>query len=215
MTKHFTGRYLYSYENLEKFKQDINDSVYELKELYFGTGHVIYNGSFIYHRAGFNEIVKFDLIRNESVAKIQLPNAAYQGMAYLYSTPYNYFDLSVDDNGLWVVYAAEFEPHALLVTKLNPHDLSIQKTWNVSVRHQEYGNGFIACGILYLIRNTQVKNSQIDFAYDLYTKELLPMSLRFNNPFQLNNMVSYNPLEKKIYSWDKGNQLSYLVILRV
>ena len=72
----------------------------------------------------------------------------------------------------------------------------------------------MTCGVLYLIRNTHAKSTLIDFAYDLYTKERLTnIRLQFTNPFQMNNMISYNPLEGRIYSWDKGNQLTYPLLL--
>lgn len=214
MTKHFTGKLLYSYANLDKFKQDDPETIYELKELYFGTGHVIYDSSFIYHRAGFSELVRYDLVRNITLAKVYIPRAVYQGKDYVYYTEYNFFDLSVDENGLWAVYAAEAEPNSLLVSKLNTDDLRIEKTWNISVKHHDYGNGFVSCGMLYLLKDTTSKETTIDFAYDLYTKQILPsIHLKFNNPFQMNNMVSYNPVERKIYSWDKGNLLTYPLLL--
>lgn len=210
MTKHFSGKQLYRYSSLETFKSDSPEMTYELKELYFGTGHVVYDSSFIYHRSGFSEIVRFDLVRNETAAKVYIPRAVYQGNDYVFYTEYNFFDLSVDENGLWVVYAVEAEPDSLFVSKLNFGDLAIEKTWNISVTHNQLGNGFVICGVLYLVRNTKVVETTIDLAYDLYTKQFLPsVRLRFNNPFQMNNMVSYNPTDKKIYSWDKGNQLTY------
>ncbi len=216
-TRHFTGKLLYEYRNLEDFRQDRMGKTYELKELYFGTGHVVYQGSFYYHRTGFNEIVRYDLRKEATKAKNSMPHAAYHGKAYVYSTQYNYFDLAVDENGLWAIYGEEGKPGVLLVSKLDPNKLEIEKTWNITVDHQLYGNGFVTCGVLYLVKNTRVKNTVIDFAYDLYTKERLTfdnsMGLQFTNPFQMNNMVSYNPQEKKIYGWDRGNQLTYPLLM--
>ena len=87
LTKHVTGKSLYFYSSLERVKLDVPDGVYELSELYFGTGNVVYNGSYYYHRAGYNEIIKFDLVLNETAAKVQLPLAAHQ--ATHYSTLYS------------------------------------------------------------------------------------------------------------------------------
>jgi Olfactomedin-like domain len=78
VTKHFTGNTLRGYDGLERLRQDQPSVVYVLKELYFGTGNVVYNGAFYYHRAGHNEIIKYDLHRNETVAKIAIHQAAYQ-----------------------------------------------------------------------------------------------------------------------------------------
>ena len=77
-TRHFTGKLLYEYRNLEDFRQDRISKTYELKELYFGTGHVVYKGSFYYHRTGYNEIVRYDLHKQQTVVKMELENALYK-----------------------------------------------------------------------------------------------------------------------------------------
>jgi len=78
LTRHITGKTLYYYNSLENVKKGQPDGSYELTELYFGTDNVVYNGSFYYHRAGFNEIIKYDLVRNETAAKVAIPLAAFQ-----------------------------------------------------------------------------------------------------------------------------------------
>jgi len=127
---------------------------------------------------------------------------------------YNYIDLSVDENGLWAIYAAANERDFLLVSKLDPYDLTIQKTWNISVRHRQYGNGFVACGLLYLIKDVRSRKTIIDYEFDLYTKQRFDINLEFNNPFQLNTMITFNHAERQIYSWDKGHLLTYPLLLK-
>jgi len=78
VTKHITGKTLYYYNSLENVKRDLPDGSYELTELFFGTDNVVYNGSFYYHRSGYNEIIKYDLVSNETTARIQIPLAAFQ-----------------------------------------------------------------------------------------------------------------------------------------
>jgi len=75
--------------------------VYDLVDLYFGTGHTVYDGTFFYHKTGTRNIIKYDLERETVVATLEIPNAAYQGKNYVHSTEYNYFDLASDENGLW------------------------------------------------------------------------------------------------------------------
>jgi len=135
--------------------------------------------------------------------------AALQGTEYLYSTEYNFFDLAVDENGLWAIYAAENEPDFLLVSKLDPNTLTIQKTWNISVSHRQYGNGIVVCGLLYLIKDVTSTSTTIDYAFDLYTKQRLDVNLGFNNPYQLNTMITFNHAERLIFSWDRGHLLTY------
>ncbi|ELU00885.1 hypothetical protein CAPTEDRAFT_221151 [Capitella teleta] len=212
-TRHFSGQIIYEYNSFSDYRQD-KFKPHKIDERYYGTGHVVYAGALYFHRSGHNEIVKYNF-RNESIeAKRHLKNAAHRGLEYLYHTQYNFFDLAIDENGLWVIYAANDEPEYTLVSKLNPDDLVIEKTWNITVKHREYGNGFVTCGVLYLIRDTHAKTTVIDFAYDLYLKEYVSnVRLKFTNPFQMNNMVAYNPKEKQIYSWDKGNQLTYPLLI--
>jgi Olfactomedin-like domain len=137
-----------------------------------------------------------------------------QSKDYIYSTGYNYFDMSVDENGLWTVYTLEATPDFLLVSKHDLDDLTIQKTWTISsARPKAFGNGWITCGVLYLVRDVTSEATQIDFAYDLYTKQELNVSLRFNNPYRMNNMIAYNYQEKTIYSWDMRHLLTYPLLL--
>ena len=212
-TRHFTGKVLYEYNSSEDFRRDKVSRTYALPELYFGTGHVVYKGAFYYQRAGYNQLIKYDLEEAVTVGETSLWQAAYQSKDYVYNTEYNYFDMAVDENGLWVVYGAEGEPWTLLVSKLSPADLTVEKTWNITVQRHHYGNGFITCGVLYLIKDTKAKTTLIDFAYDLYTKENKSVRLKFTNPFQMNNMIAYNPADNKLYCWDKGNQLIYPLLL--
>ena len=214
LTRHFTGKTLYEYRNLENFRQDRILKIHDLPQSYFGTGHVAYRGCLYYQRAGYNQIVRYDLAKERVLATVKVRRSLYNGgNNYLFSTEYNYYDFAVDENGLWVIYGSSRSRASMLVSKVNPEHLRLEKTWNVSVDHQTYGNGFIACGVLYLVRNTTAKETLIDFAYDLYDKSQLTVRLKFTNPFQMNNMIAYNPLEKKVYTWDKGNQLTYMLLM--
>ena len=103
---------------------------------------------------------------------------------------------------------------SLRVAKLSTHAMSVEKVWTIPVQHRRFGNGFIACGILYLVRDTRAKTTVVDYAYDMYLQTpVAGVRLSFTNPFEMNNMIAYNPVEKKIYSWDKGNQLVYQLLM--
>lgn len=210
-TRHFTGKIISEYNNIENFQRDKVDKRHEVQELYFGTGHVVYSGCLFYHRAGYSEILKYNLNSEIIEGRAQIPDANYQGKEnYVYKTEYNFFDLAVDENGLWVIYGAVYDENELLVSKLNHITMNIEATVTIPVKHKSYGNGFIACGILYLVRDTDKKSTFIDFAYDLYKEEqIVQTRLKFSNPFQMNNMIAYDPSSKQIYCWDKGNQLTY------
>lgn len=68
---------------------------------------------------------------------------------------------------------------------------------------------FIVCGVLYAIDSATDKNTKIRFALDLYTLKLLDVTLEWTNPFRKTTTVGYNHKYKELYTWDRGNQLSY------
>ena len=135
--------------------------------------------------------------------------ASYQRTEFVYATKYNFFDFAVDKNGLWVIYGNKKLDKVLLASKMNHVKLEVDKTWQVDVNHRSYGNGFITCGVLYLIKSTTKHDSKIDFAYDLYSQAKQNVSIDFINPYKLNNMISYNSVKREIYSWDNGKLLYY------
>jgi len=80
-------------------------TVHELDEAYTGTGHVVYDGSFYYHRVGSREVIRYDLTRKTITGRIFLADVQFDGDDYLYDSEFNYVDLAVDENGLWAIYA--------------------------------------------------------------------------------------------------------------
>lgn len=50
-----------------------------------------------------------------SIAMVSLPNVASKGNHYLYTTEYNYVDLSADENGIWAIYTAPYSTHTNVV----------------------------------------------------------------------------------------------------
>lgn len=122
--------------------------------------------------------------------------------------------MSIDENGLWIIYTHESERDLVRVSKLDLADLTIQKTWKIPAdQPRAFGNGWVTCGVLYLVSDVTSDLTHVNFAYDLYTKEGLNISLRFNNPYNMNNMIAYNHQDKTIYSWDKGYLLTYPLLL--
>lgn len=211
ITKHFTDNILYEYSTMTNFRKDRISKIYDLQYHFFGTGHVVFKGNFYYHRAGYNEIVQYNLNEQVTTARLSLDGATFNGGVFLYSTEYNYFDFSVDENGLWAIFSNESDTETIMVAKINDTDFSLSSISNVFVERRQYGNGFVACGTLYLVRDTRAKTTHIDYAYDLFMKQTVPVHLKFINPFQMNNMVTYIPEFRNIFSWDKGNQLIYNV----
>lgn len=69
---------------------------------------------------------------------------------------------------------------------------------------------FIVCGVLYAVESVTERSTKIRLALDLYRNTVLEdANLSFTNPFKRTTTVGYNHRSKELYTWDKGNQLTY------
>ncbi|XP_062139925.1 uncharacterized protein LOC133848392 isoform X2 [Drosophila sulfurigaster albostrigata] len=180
---------------------------YEITEGFQGNAHVVYNGSFYYHQKNTDLVVKLDLTTSKKTT-FQLPYAGVAAGNRLYATDHNYMDFNVDEVGLWVIYST-YDSNNTLVAKLDSETLRMQFNFNITLDHKQFGEMFIVCGNLYAIDSGTDKNTQIRYVVDLYKGKLLNANLPFSNPFSYTTTVGYNPLTVELYSWDKGNALTY------
>lgn len=168
----------------------------------------MYNGHFYYNQEGTNKLIKYDLSSNHSYFR-SIEDAAFKPQPnLLYETQYNHMDIAADENGLWVIFAANMTNNTLIV-KFDPNSLSTENAWNISLDHQMIGEMFIACGVLYGVESATDTFTKIRFAFDLYLNTPLEVSVNFTNPFKHNNMISYNPKYEQIYAWDSRNLIEY------
>lgn len=63
----------------------------------------------------------------------------------------SYMDLAIDENALWAMFHY-VDADYLSVAKLDVNNLTIYKIWNLTmINHKEISNGFVVCGVLYLV----------------------------------------------------------------
>lgn len=100
------GNQLFEYNNLEQINSLKEPSkTYTLPKSYYGTGHIIYQGSFFYHSHNTNNIIRFDLHLNKIVAErsLELPlNDTLEQYCHVYSDHREHvgcIDFSADENG--------------------------------------------------------------------------------------------------------------------
>lgn len=208
-TKEDDADHLYRYDNKAMFRKDLHSWRYNLSYPIKGNAHVVFNGSFFYNSRDPSKILKFHL-HNESTAGLHIPHFKTNKSNYLYTTENNYMDFTVDENGLWVIFGVP-DTNNTAVMKVDPNTFQYQYIWNISLNHHKVGEMFIVCGVLYAIDSVTDRDSRIRFALDLYTNNLLHVDLPFTNPFRNTTMVGYNPKNKELYTWDRGNQLTYPV----
>uniref|UniRef100_A0A1I7WUF0 UDP-glucose 6-dehydrogenase n=1 Tax=Heterorhabditis bacteriophora TaxID=37862 RepID=A0A1I7WUF0_HETBA len=104
VTDGFASPVLYEYENERQMMNKVQKIKYYVDYLASGTGNLIYNGSYYYHKHGTTSLVRFDC--NET-----------DRHPWLYNRAHNYVDFAVDENGLWVIYMNP-DSGALMVSKI-------------------------------------------------------------------------------------------------
>nr|CAD7196890.1 unnamed protein product [Timema douglasi] len=208
VTKENDTYHLFEYTNKTMFRRDIATKRYKLEYPFKGNAHVVYNGSFYYNERDKPRMLRFDL-KSESYRQLDVPLLVTNNSNYLYTTENNYMDFSVDDNGLWALYGLSSDNNNTVVMKVDAYTMKIQYMWNISIDHHIFGEMFIVCGVLYAVDSVKEKNTKIRFALDLYKNILLDVNLPFTNPFGKTTMVGYNHRHKELYTWDRGNQLTY------
>ncbi|CAG9531304.1 unnamed protein product [Cercopithifilaria johnstoni] len=208
MTKHFQGDTVEEYLDEGDMRRQRIFVTHQMPYLYDGTNLIFFNGSIYFHRAGTPKIGKYELNSKVYDEVLIDKHAAHGGNNYLFNLSMNYFDLAVDENALWVLFHYEDEEF-LSVSKLDIGNLTIYETWNLTlINHTEVANGFVVCGVLYLVRSSYELKSEIAIAYDLYRNKYRKPNIHWINPYRNANMIAYNPYDKRIYIYDHGYLLT-------
>lgn len=90
-----------------------------------GNAHVVYEGHFYYNEKDTARIIRVNLY-DEGTAGLDLPIPNLNKTTNLYSGQYNFMDFSIDDNGLWVIFAVP-ETNNTAVMKVSNLDIILQK----------------------------------------------------------------------------------------
>ncbi|XP_072942798.1 uncharacterized protein [Epargyreus clarus] len=203
---------LREYRTKSSFKADHVDEFHKLQKPFYGNGHIVYSGSFFYQAnesGNPGDIIRYDLTQSR-IKSVHLPHADGR----LYTSQHNQVDFSADDNGLWAIYSIEGSNNTA-VAKLsfdpNKDDLNIDYIWNISLNHKQVGEMFIVCGVLYALESATERDSKVTVAIDLYQSKPVEVALQFTNPFRKTTQLGYDHTHKELYSWDRGNQLTYPV----
>uniref|UniRef100_A0A915D7X0 Olfactomedin-like domain-containing protein n=1 Tax=Ditylenchus dipsaci TaxID=166011 RepID=A0A915D7X0_9BILA len=223
VTDDWASPVLYEYETERELMNKKQNIKYYVDFLASGTGSMIYNGSYFYHRHGSNILVKYDLATAEQFQSDQLGEIAALDCVrkhdhtfekcndterdpWLYDRAHNYVDFSMDENGLWVIYTRADSPH-LLVSKIET-DFYVVQTWELDVNGTELADAFVMCGVLYGLESSDERDTYISYAFDLYRNESFYVDIPWYNPYRGLTMLHYNPTDRRLYFFDSGKLLS-------
>ncbi|XP_029010025.1 gliomedin-like isoform X2 [Betta splendens] len=204
---HFSGRVLFEYRNISAFQSRHNRTI-DIGSYYQGCGHVVYNKSFYFHKAGTKKLMKLDLNTGRTNT-LSMENSRYRSLSYLFQNSKTYFKFAVDENGLWVVFASDSDDDTM-VAKLNTDTFTVESVINTAYPTTKAGNAFIACGVLYITDNS---DRMVTYAFDLMKETPLGVNLHIRADSSTLAMLSYNPNKKLLYMWDNSSVKSCRVIM--
>uniref|UniRef100_A0A673ILV9 Adhesion G protein-coupled receptor L3 n=1 Tax=Sinocyclocheilus rhinocerous TaxID=307959 RepID=A0A673ILV9_9TELE len=168
-------------------------TTYKLPHRVDGTGFVVYDGALFFNKERTRNIVKFDLRTRIKSGEAIIASANYHD-----TSPYRWggksdIDLSVDENGLWVIYATEQNNGQIVISQLNPYTLRVEGTWDTAYDKRSASNAFMICGILYVVK---LNKNVTSFIHSLLLK-----STATNN--------IYNPRDNLLYVWNNYHVVKY------
>ncbi|XP_016137587.1 adhesion G protein-coupled receptor L2 [Sinocyclocheilus grahami] len=209
---------LIEYNSLDDFQNSRQTTTYKLPHRVDGTGFVVYDGAVFFNKERTRNIVKFDLRTRIKSGEAIINNANYHD-----TSPYKWggktdIDLSVDENGLWVIYATEQNNGMMVISQLNPYTLRFEATWETTYDKRSASNAFMICGVLYVVRSTyednesEVSKSLIDYMYNTKLNRGEYIDIHFPNQYQYIAAVEYNPRDNQLYVWNNFYILRYNLV---
>ncbi|XP_069757205.1 olfactomedin-4-like isoform X2 [Narcine bancroftii] len=207
-----------SYKNFLMLKNHVDLTVkssYTVPNAIQGPGVVVYNGSLYYNCYKSGEICKFDFITKD-IIHINLPNAGHSNkFPYCYYDCYGYTDIdfSVDENGLWVIYATEENYGNIVLSKIDSSKLTVLQTWKTKLFKRATTNAFMVCGVLYATRQVSENEEEIFYMFDTITnQEAKNLKIRLVKYLPSVANLHYNPVNRKLYFFNGGYMIAYNVL---
>ncbi|XP_037104910.1 myocilin [Syngnathus acus] len=202
-------RQLFGYEDMEQLSKGFPTKVVLLPEPLEGTGAVLYRGSLYYQRRRSRTLIRFDLASESVAARRDLPHAGFHGQFPYSWGGYTDIDLAVDERGLWAIYSTSKAKGAVVLSRLDPHDLRVTKSWETNIRKNSAANAFLVCGRLYTVASYGAANTTVNYVFDTESGRGRPLAVPFANKYRYNSMIDYNPAQKKLFAWDNFHMVSY------
>ncbi|XP_056276496.1 olfactomedin-like protein 2B isoform X2 [Pseudoliparis swirei] len=213
LTNGYYGNTLLEFRDMDTFKSGQASNSYKLPYSFTGTGHVVFNGAFYYNRAFSRDVIRYDLRHRYVAAWTTLHDAILEEQAHRTQTE---LEFAVDESGLWLLYPAldteGFHQEVTLLIHLRHRDLQPIQSFRTGLRRGRFGNSFLVCGVLYAVNSMERRDANVTYAFDTHTLTHTVPSLAFTNAHAHTAQLAYCPLDKKLYAWDNGRQMTYDVI---
>ncbi|XP_051560143.1 noelin-2b isoform X1 [Myxocyprinus asiaticus] len=212
MDGYFKGKRLVEYQSLSDFANGQNFIVHHLPHPWSGTGHVVYNGSLYYNKHHSNVLVRYHLDSGRVLQQRTLDQAGYNN-----TFPYSWggssdIDLMADETGLWVVYSTIPSGGNMVVSRLDPNTLEVERSWDTGFPKRSAGESFMICGTLY-VTNSHLAGAKVHFTYYTSSSSYEYTEISFHNQYSHISMLDYNPRMRALHTWNNGHQVIYDITL--
>ncbi|XP_072403808.1 olfactomedin-like [Chiloscyllium punctatum] len=204
-----------SYKNFLTAKSNIDISVkssFTTTNAIQGPGVVVYNNSLYYNCYKSSQMCRFDMA-TKHITNVLLPDAGFDNkFPYCYYNCYTHSDMdfSVDENGLWVIYATEENYGNIVLSKIDSVSLAVTQTWKTKLFKKAATNAFMVCGVLYATRYISETEEEIFYMYDtISNQEAQNLKIRFAKYSPNVANIHYNPVDRKIYVFNDGYMLAH------
>ncbi|XP_069842843.1 olfactomedin-4-like isoform X2 [Dendropsophus ebraccatus] len=173
-----------------------------------GGGVIMFNNSLYYNCYNTRDICKFN-VDTSGVERKTLTDATFNNRFPYSSSQWQDIDLASDESGLWVIYSTEQNAGNIVIGKVNPQTLAVEKTWLTSQYKPGATNTFMVCGVLYATRTLSTRKEEIFYMYDTKTSQEGQMSIILDKMLENVQSLSYNPNDHKLYMYNDGYQVTY------
>ena len=195
---------MYEYSSLSAFSSGSTSRSISLPSDWHGTGAVVWDGYVYYNRANSQEVVKVNLTSASTEATLTLSDAGDTNDCAWQWGGYSDIDFEIDELGLWIVWGDHSNSCQIMLTRVD-EDLNELATYNTGAGSRgSYGNAFMVDGVLYVTESYSSSTTTINFAYDTCTETSWNPGITWYNTWGYNSMVTYNPNDQLIYSWDSS-----------
>ncbi|KAK4884268.1 hypothetical protein RN001_000539 [Aquatica leii] len=198
---------LVEFDDTSSLLKNNPSKTYELDVGFHGNANAIYKGIF-YYKTFRNKpiIIKYDF-RNRKTQSIDL-NTIIRKNVLLYKSGMNYFDFSVDENGLWILFSIPDSDHVGVI-KIDDDTMVIQDIFEISIKSKEYIDMFMASGALYTIEYSPLGEIIISKAINLLSNKVSYLNLKGILRSAGISMITFNHQHKVLLTVDNGMRILY------
>lgn len=179
-----------------------------------GSGTAVYNNNMYVNWYNSGNIARIDLTTNTVAVTRQLPNAAYNNRFSYANVGWQDIDFSVDEHGLWVVYATEASTGNIVISLLNDTSLMVLNTWVTKQYKPSVSSTFIVCGVLYATRTLNTRSEQIFYYYDTNTRQEGNLAILMPKVREKVQSINYHPFDQKLYVYNDGYLVNYDLVFQ-